>query len=384
MPLIDPAVEASVAVTPRRLAPKIAVAALTAALLAAMTLVLWPASRSAPDVGRAASPSQDAAVPVPAPLPERDWAAIDQRVSELLATARLQQAMQLQSRLVALSGTLRTRVDRTFVPWYLSFGRRKLEELGAYNLYARDRLMEWAGGGRQDSAQIKLITTFETEFAAQVLRPDETRRALRHIGQDVADGYASRVAVGLREIQNQAGVSFAAWQTYLSRQPPLAFIDGDGRRHAVPLAALATPDPTWVEIGTAIGEAAAARFDHMPSIVDLTVMVDSKGRSIFAAGENAALYFGSYLVYWAGLIILLRSGIIPFNIFGFLLGWLAWETFVWGSWIGVEYLDFERTRAALSPVIEARVDSYLGYFEAMIGDPGPNGPLQILHQMERR
>lgn len=380
-----PALDVPVAATPRRRTRHVVVAAVAAALLAAVTVALWPGHAPRPATPPPAAAAVDpAAVLSERPLPPRDWPAIQTRVAELLTTARLQQSMALQSRVNALATTLRGRLERTFLPWYLSFGRRKLEELGAYNLYARDRLTEWMGGGRQESAQVKLITTFEAEFAKQVLRPDETRHALRRVAQEVADGYANRVAVGLREIQNEAGVPFADWQNFLARQPPLSFIDGQGHRHVVPLAALAAPDPAWVEMGNAIGDAAVLRFDHMPSIVDLTALVDAKGRSIFSAGENAGLYFGSYLLYWAVLIVLLRTGVIPFNIFGFLLGWLLWETFAWGSWIGLEYFDFEKTRAMLTPVIENRSDAYLGYFNATIADTGPTGPLQVLHQLEQR
>lgn len=355
------------------------VATALVAALAAATLALRheAAPPSPPAVAASAAAAGAAAVA------DHDWPTIDRQVTALLVTARLQQAMALQRRVTALVGTLRGRLDHDFLPWYLSFGRRKFEELGAYNLYARDRMVEWLGGGHQESAQVKLITTFESEFALQVLRPEITKRALREIGRDLADGYANRIAIGLREIQDGAAIPFSAWQTYLSLQPPLVFVDSGGRRHSIALTALTAPDPAWLEIGAAIGDSAAARFERMPSIVDLTALVDAKGRSIFAAGENAAIYFGSYLVYWAALIILLRSGLIPFSVFGFLLGWLLWEVFAWGSWIGVEYLDFEKTRVALSPVIEARAEVYFDHFTVLTADPSPTGPLQALHQMEK-
>lgn len=379
--LIEPTAE--VAAPPRRRRPRVLLAAVAAALLAALTLALWPdRDGRTPPTPAAAAPA--ALSLAQRPLPERDWIPIEARIGEVLVTARLQQSMALQAQVNALAGTLRGRVEHTFLPWYLSFGRRKLEELDAYNLYARDRLTEWLGGGRQETAQFKLMTTFEAEFGAQVLRPGETRNELHRIGQSVADGYASRVALGLREIQAEFAITFADWQTFLARHPPLAFVDGEGRRHLVPLAALATPDPAWVEMGNAIGAAAAARFDRMPSIIDLTTLVDSRNRSIFSAGENAAIYFTSYLLYWAVLIILLRTGVVPFSIFGFLLGWLLWEIFAWGSWIGLEYFDFEKTRSALTPIIEGRTDAWLEHFSASIGDGGATGPLQILYQLERR
>lgn len=311
-----------------------------------------------------------------------DWAAIDHDVAELLVTARQRQGLVLRRRIAALVATLRNRVDREFVPWYLSFGRRKLEELGAYNLYARDCLIEWLTGEHQQSAQISMISTFEDEFSRQVVRPDGLRQHLEQIGQEMADDYARHVAVGLREIQDGAGISFADWQTHLAGMPSLSFTGADGRRRSLTMDAFAAPHPVWLDLGSGIGTAAAARFDHLPRIVDLTTLVDGKGRSIFSAGENAGLYFGSYLVYWLVLIGLIRSGLIPFSLFGVLLGWLLWETVAWGSWIGLEYLDFEQTRANLAPIIDVRVDAWLAQLQALIADDGPSGPLKVLYQLE--
>lgn len=369
---------------PRRRPWRPAMAAgLLAAVAAAATLTLVaPGKAPRPPAARvetAAAPAETAVALRPA---GRDWSAIDRQVAQVLLTARLQQAAVLQRRAAALAASMRSRVGRDFLPWYLSFGRRKLEELHAYNLYARDRVVEWLTGERQQSAQMTMLTTFENEFGRQVLRPEETRRNLLRIGQDIADGYAERVAAGLHEIQDGAGISFADWQAYLAKRQQLSFVGADGRRRDMPAESLVAPDPVWLDLAGAIGAAAIARFERAPSIVDAAALVDKRGRSIFTAGENAAVYFGSYLVYWLGLIILIRSGVIPFSLFGFLLGWLLWESFVWGSWIGYEYLDFEQTRASLSPVIETRADAYIAQLQAMFADGSRSGPLRVLYQLE--
>jgi hypothetical protein len=348
-------------------------------VIAALLVLLasWPAPPPP-----APAPRPEAAAPPAAPPPDRDWAAIDRRIGDVLLSARLQQSAALQRRVGALTTSMRNRVGRDFLPWYLAFGRRKLEELNAYNLYARDRVTEWLTGERQQTAQMKLQTTFENEFVLQVLRPEETRRDLQRIGQDVADSYAERVAAGLREIQEGEGISFAEWQERLARHRPLSFTGPGGHHREMSAESLTVPDPVWLEVAGAIGGAATARFDRAPSIVASAALVDQGGNSIFNAGENAALYFGSYLVYWLGLIILIRSGVVPFSLFGFLLGWLLWETFVWGSWIGWEYLDFEKTRASLAPVIEMRAEAYIGDLQTVLADGSRTGPLKVLYQLE--
>ncbi|CAA7618283.1 hypothetical protein MCP1_210071 [Candidatus Terasakiella magnetica] len=371
------------AIGPPRIGPrrrKALIVALTTLAVAFVLTLGWLVLHP-PSVAPQAPPSVVAAA-AGALLPPHDWRAVDRKVANLLMTARLQQELILQSRIGVLSGTFRTRVERDFLPWYLSFGRRKLEELDAYNLYARDRLVEWTGGGVQNSAQAKLVATFESEFSRQVLRSDDTRKALRQLGQDLGEGYAGRVAAGLREIQEAEALSFSAWQAYLSQLAPLSYVTSEGQRVSVPVSSLASPDPVWLDLGREMGERVAARFDRMGSIINMSALVDPKGHSIFAAGENAGVYFGSYLVYWTALIILLRSGLIPFNIFGMLLGWLLWESMSWGTWIGFEYLDFEQTRNALAPVIEARAEAYFSQLTPLLADLGPRGPLGVLYQLE--
>jgi hypothetical protein len=311
-----------------------------------------------------------------------DWTAIDRRIAILMTTARQEQAGMLRYRVGVLAKTMHVRVNRDFLPWYLSFGRRKLEELSAYNLYAHDRVVAWMTGERQQSAQIALISTFESEFSRQVIRPDELRHEMQQIGQDLATAYANRIAVGLRAIQDESDISFMDWQTHLAEMPRLSFTDANGHRTYLSMEALAAPHPIWLDLGNEIANNAGARLSRLPSIIDLTTLVDAKGQSIFSVGENAGLYFGSYLVYWLALIILLRSGLVPFSLFGVLLGWLLWETFAWGSWIGFEYLDFEQTRANLAPVIDARASAWLDQFQAMIADGGPSGPLKVLYQFQ--
>jgi hypothetical protein len=98
-------------------------------------------------------------------------------------------------------------------------------------------------------------------------------------------------------------------------------------------------------------------------------------------GKNAGLYFGSYVIYWIFLIILIRSGVIPISIFGALIGWVLWETFAWGSWIGLEYLDYEQTKAQLEPVIIDRCDIYFTQMRAILTDHSPTGPFKALFQL---
>jgi hypothetical protein len=329
------------------------------------------------------APAVEAAAPAAVPVPAHNWALVDHQVTDVLSEARTRQAAAWRSEILSVSRTMTYRVEREFIPWYLSFGRRKLEELKAYNIHAKDVLVEWITGQYEPSARSALVETFETEFTDRVVRPDDLARDIRRIGREVAESYAADVARGLRGVQDESGLSFVELREYLDRRPPLTYVSADGRVRTIPALALITPHPAWLDLGDEIAAAATTRLDHLPRVVDLATMVDAQGRSIFAVGENAALYFTSYLVYWAGLIILIRTGVIPFSLFSFLLGWVLWETFAWGSWIGLEYLDFEQTRAILSPIIEERAVQWLAQVRSLLADTGPDGPLRALHLLEQ-
>jgi hypothetical protein len=322
-----------------------------------------------------------APISAPSPIPTANWAAANRDIAEAIVTARLHVMGTTQKQIHEMINAMSGRVEQSFVPWYLSFGRRKLEELRAYNYYASDRLHLLFTGEEIDTSTPALTATFEEQFSAQVLSPEETRLALQQIGRRAAQEFGIRAGRELQRLQETHGVSFSNWQKHLAELPPLAFTGRDGRQVQVSLAALAAPDPVWQELGATLGGALTARFERMPSIVDREIMVTKDGESIFSVGKNAGVYFGSYIVYWIFLIILIRTGVIPISIFGALIGWALWETFAWGSWIGLEYLDYEQTKAQLEPVIVERCDAYFAQLRAILTDHAPSGPFKALFQL---
>ncbi len=322
-----------------------------------------------------------AADPIQAPFPGANWSAADRDIVEAIVTARLHVMGITQKQLNEMVNTMSGRVEQNFLPWYLAFGRRKLEELRAYNYYASDRLHALFTEEEIDTSTPALTATFEEQFTAQVLAPEETRLALQQIGRRAAQEFGIRAGRELQRLQEAHNISFSNWRKHLEELPPLAFTGADGRQIKVSLASLAAPDPIWQELGTTIGGALTARFERMPSIVDREIMLTKDGESIFSVGKNAGLYFGSYVIYWIFLIILIRSGVIPISIFGALIGWVLWETFAWGSWIGLEYLDYEQTKAQLEPVIIDRCDIYFTQMRAILTDHSPTGPFKALFQL---
>jgi hypothetical protein len=310
--------------------------------------------------------------------------AIDPAFLSTMEAAR-QEAVELgQRRLTGLIGTLSQRVETNFLPHYLSFGRRKLEEIRAYNTFAWGQIKALFGGERLDAAVPILIATFDEDFTDRVLTPLATRGVLRNIGREVARQYAMLVAAGLQKLQESRGIPFAQWQRYLEGIPP-GQVQVEGQAPLdVPVATLAAPDPMRDRLGVAIGTALEGRFSSFPKVTaDLDGLRMPDGKSIFDVGRNVWAYYGSYVVYWIVLIILLRSGIVPINLFAFLLGWLAWETFVWGTWIGLESIDFEQTKAQLEPIILHQTDTYFAGMRAILTDPGSGGPFQILWGVEQ-
>jgi len=341
--------------------------------VALLATALWVV-RSPP---RLSAPS--ATISARAPKP-----AIDPAFLAIMEGAR-QEAVELgQRRLTGLIGTLSQRVETSFLPHYLSFGRRKLEEIRAYNTFAWGQVKAIFGGERLDAATPILIATFEEDFSERVLTPPTTREALRDVGREVARHYAMLVAVGLQKLQESRGIPFAQWQRYLEGIPPgQVHVEGQAPLD-VPLATLAAPDPMRDRLGVAIGTALEGRFTSFPKVTaDLEGLRMPDGRSIFDVGRNVWAYYGSYVVYWIVLIILLRSGIVPINLFAFLLGWLAWETFVWGIWIGLESIDFEQTKIQLEPIILHQTDTYFAGLRATLTDPGSGGPFQLLWGLEQ-
>ncbi|MEO5335742.1 MAG: hypothetical protein H7841_02440 [Magnetospirillum sp. WYHS-4] len=353
-----------------------------AALLGAGALALLddrPAS--GPEIPPMPTPVASAfAAPLPPPSAE-DWESVDRQIAEILLTARRESQALAQKRISELAHALNERVSSAFLPWYLSFARRKLEELRAYNYYAVDWLHNLATGETRDSGTPALMATFEEQFSEQVMKPEDTRRRLQGIGRETAQEFGSRVARSLQLLQEERGISFAQWNRRLMDLPPLNFTGAAGQPIRMTLNALTAPDPVWHDLGAAIGAGLASRFERVPSIVDKARLVTPKGESIFAVGQHVGLYFGSYVVYWVGLLILVHLGIIPINLFGALIGWLAWEIFAWGSWIGLESLDFEQTRAELEPVILNHADAYFAQVRNLLADLGPSGPFKALLQL---
>ncbi len=308
---------------------------------------------------------------------------MDADIIALLAAARQESVGLGQRRVAALMGTLDQRVQTIFVPWYLSFGRSEIERIRAYNTFA----MSWIGGltsgNFQDESRKILIQTFEGEFAEKVLTPMETRRALEAIGREVAQDYGTRVTVGLQNLQEHRSMSFVKWQKYLASLPP-GQIPLAGKSVVVPITALAAPDPIREVLAENIGKSLVDRFNAYPTVAtnyrDLQVR---DGRNIFETGRGAWAYYGSYLVYWITLVLLVRSGLIPFNISGALISWVAYETFAWGSWILWESMDFEQTRLQMEPIIVHHCDVHFAGMGAALTDPGQAGVFQVLYTLEQ-
>lgn len=310
------------------------------------------------------------------------WPEIDRELRGAFVAARARALAEARQRLDGLVDGMRRRVAEDFLPWYLSFARRKIEELRAYNLFALDKLHGAVTGRHRDTASPALIATFEEQFGERVLAREATRTALGGLAQDVADRYGAALADEMRQIQRRHGVPFAEWTRHLDALAPLVFTGADGRPVPLPVAELVNPGPGRVILGEALAEDLLMRFDRLPAVADRDHMIGPDGRSVFAVGENAGLYFGSYLVYWAVLLILVQSGVVPGSLFGALIGWVIWEIFAWGTWIGYEALDFEQTRAALAPVIGEHLVAWLDRALAVLGDVGPGGAFRTLYQFD--
>jgi hypothetical protein len=319
----------------------------------------------------------------PATPPKKVTTGMDAAIVAALSDAR-QEAVGLgQRKISALVGSLAQRVQTVFVPWYLSFGRRKLEEIRAYNTFAMSWLGGLASGNFQDESRRILIKTFEDEFSARVLTPMETRQALQAISREVAQDYGTRVTLALQNLQERRSISFSKWHRYLEKLPPGRLTLAD-KPMVVPLPALAAPDPIREVLAEDIGKTLVERFDSFPTVAsDYSDLQVRDGRVIFEVGRNAWTYYGSYLVYWVVLISLIRSGFIPINLSGALVGWLIWETFAWGSWITWESLDFEHTRQQLEPLIVRHSEAYFAGMRATLTDPGTDGPFQVFHVLEQ-
>lgn len=343
-------------------------------ILATALVVRSPPPPPTPNIQSEPSPTLPAAGP-----------AIDPDFLPILAAARREAVTLGHKRLTTLIRSLSRRVETAFLPRYLSFGRRKFEEIRAYNTFAWERVKGFFGRSTgQDSSIPFLLTTFQDDFTTLVLTPKATRDSLHNLGREVAQYYAYLVMIGLQELQAARGVPFAQWQAYLDSLPSGTLqLEGRAPIKVSPVA-LTVPDPLRIYLGEAIGQALEARFTDFPSITANRERLHTPdGRSIFDIGRNAWAYYGSYVVYWILLVILIRSGFIPINLSGALLGWLIWETFVWGTWIAYESLDFEQTKAQLEPIILRHADAYFAALRTSLTDPGPQGPFQTLIGLEQ-
>ncbi|KOR30763.1 hypothetical protein TI04_04260, partial [Achromatium sp. WMS2] len=240
---------------------------------------------------------------------------IDQAFLSIMEAAR-QESIELgQRRLIRLATVLSRRVETNFLPVYLSFGRRKLEELTAYNSFAWRKIRSLFGGEPEETTTPILLESFNRDFSDLVLTPSSTKEALRAIGREVARHYAATVASGLQKIQESRGIQFPQWQRYLDNIPP-GQVQIAGRPPLnLPISTLAAPDPMRERLGLAIGTALEETFDNFPAVTaDQENLRMPNGRSIFDIGSNVWTYYGSYVLYWMALVALLRSGLIPVNL----------------------------------------------------------------------
>lgn len=309
---------------------------------------------------------------------------IDPAFLTIMETARQEAIESGQRRLIGLINTVSRRVENNFLPHYLSFGRRKLEELNAYNTFAWQQIKSLFIEIKGDATTPLLLKVFEEDFSTLVLIPTRTKEILHQIGREVARQYSTLIATGLQKLQESRDIQFARWQKYLdSIRPGQVQITGRPPLN-LPIIALTIPDPMRERLGMVIGAALEERFNNFPKVTeDIDGLRMPDGRNMFEIGSDVWTYYGSYILYWSVLIALLRSGIIPANLFAFLLGWLAWETFVWGSWIAFEAFNFEQTKAQLEPIILHQTDTYFSELRATLIDPSNNGPFQILWGIEQ-
>lgn len=330
-----------------------------------------------------ACPITPAAAMEPVDSPPIAWTEVDRELAAALSTARLRAFGKAQVRFSQLMTAVSGRVEHDFIPWYASFGRRKIEELQAYNHFATDKARQFLTGEARDSGTPVLVATFESEFSRRVLKPDEMREAIRVLARDIMADYSSTINEEVRQIQRKHGIPFELWMQHLGAAPTLAYVGEDGRSVEVPIGNLVDPGPVWGELALVTERRLTDRFERLPSIVDHGKLVVSDGTSIFAVGQNVAVYFSTYIIYWIVLFFLVQSGLIPISFSGALIGWIVWEIFAWGSWIGYEALGFEETRAALTTTIQFHADAFFAQARTFIGDFSDSGPFRALYQVER-
>lgn len=300
-------------------------------------------------------------------------------VAQELAAARHAAVGTAQAGLQDIIDSNAYRLHTLFLPGYLSFMDRKLAELKAYNLFALDWVAGKLTGQKQDRSTASLMAAFEAPFLTQVVAPAQTRRELEAVGTATARHYANEVE-GRLLLLKQSGIFPAEdWQSL----PPLTFTDRNGRRIVTPVADISATSPVFLAaLGGIIGSGMATRFERSYRTLDVTSLTLSSGESIFRIGRDAWIYYGTFIVYWIGLFLLLRSQLVPINLFGALFGWVLWEIFSWSSWLGYEWWQYEHTRNTLEPLIVAFAEDYFAQLAQIGADIQQTGAFRSLHQIE--
>lgn len=305
--------------------------------------------------------------------------ALAQLVAQELAAARRNAVTTAQAGLREIIDGNAHRLHTVFLPGYLSFIDRKLAELKAYNLFALDWVIGKLTGQPQDRSTPSLIADFEAPFLSQVVSPIQTRQQMTAVGNATASRYAADLEARILLLQ-QSGI-FAAedWQAL----PPLSFTSQQGQHAVMPVTGVSATDPRFLAaLSATIGNSMGIRFERSYRTLDITSLTWPSGESIFNIGRDAWIYYGTFVVYWIGLFLLLRLQLVPINVFGALIGWMLWEVFSWSSWLGYEWLQYEQTRNALEPVIVAFAEDYFAQLAQIGADMEHTGAFRSLHQIE--
>ena len=266
-----------------------------------------------------------------------------------------------------------------FLPGYLSFIDRKLAELKAYNLFALDWAIGKLTGQPQDRSTPSLIADFEAPFLTQVVSPIQTRQQLTAVGNATASRYAADLEARILLLQQSDIFAAEDWQTL----PPLSFINQQGQQAVMPVTEVSATDARFLTaLSASIGGSMGIRFERSYRTLDITSLTWPSGESIFSVGRDAWIYYGTFVVYWIGLFLLLRLQLVPINVFGALIGWILWEIFSWSSWLGYEWLQYEQTRNALEPLIIAFAEDYFAQLAQIGADMHQTGAFRSLHQIE--
>ncbi|MGE4219583.1 MAG: hypothetical protein AB7G39_09070 [Alphaproteobacteria bacterium] len=353
----------------------------TLAIVALIVGVFIASALLRPDDTASRLPPVSAPGPIAAPGPTvvPDDRPLEVAIADRMTETRGAVASLVAIRIEELVVGMRLRLEEVFLPQYLSFPRRKYQELKAYNAYLLDWVHNLLTGDDRDTSMPALVADFEEAFLSRVVMPDDVRPKLAAAGEEAARIYLVELANGLEALRIRRGLSPGAWQAQLDSLPPLMFPGRDGRAIGVPLASLsASIDRLSAQLGPAIAADMQTRFDRTAVIVDAASLTSESGQNLFNVGSNATVYYMSFVVYWVVLIVLLQSGLLPVNLFGALVGWVVWEILSWGSWILYEWVQFGHTRQTLDPIIRAFAEEYF----ARLREIGAGGSFNALRHIE--